>query len=87
MKARKIINGVADHQTPNNMISTSKYNLASFLPKNLFLQFSKVANLYFLVKIKILRNFVQKPKKLTLHLICISILANNSIFNLTKDMF
>lgn len=46
---RKIYVGVADAQVPNNAISTSKYNLATFLPRNLFEQFSKVANLYFLL--------------------------------------
>ena len=33
----------------SNQIQTSKYNFFSFLPLNLFLQFSKTANLYFLV--------------------------------------
>jgi magnesium-transporting ATPase (P-type) len=32
-----------------NKITTSKYNALNFLPLNLFLQFSKFANLYFLV--------------------------------------
>jgi hypothetical protein len=34
---------------PNNSISTSKYNYFNFIPKNLAEQFSKMANLYFLV--------------------------------------
>lgn len=33
----------------NNKISTSKYNVLSFLPLNLMLQFSKMANFYFLI--------------------------------------
>ena len=33
----------------NNKISTSKYNFLTFLPLNLLLQFSKMANLYFLI--------------------------------------
>ena len=33
----------------DNRIITSKYNLLTFLPLNLMLQFSKFANLYFLV--------------------------------------
>ena len=33
----------------NNMVETSKYNLVTFLPKNLLLQFSKMANFYFLM--------------------------------------
>ena len=32
-----------------NVIRTSKYTLLSFLPKNLFLQFTKLANIYFLM--------------------------------------
>ena len=32
----------------NNKVLTSKYNFLTFLPLNLFLQFSKLANLYFL---------------------------------------
>ena len=48
------------HQTRNeknrplfktNIISTTKYNLLTFLPKNLFEQFSRIANFYFLVSI------------------------------------
>ena len=34
---------------PNNYITTSKYTVLSFLPKNLFEQFRRVANLYFLI--------------------------------------
>lgn len=33
----------------SNEIHTSKYTWYSFLPKNLFFQFSKIANLYFLI--------------------------------------
>ena len=33
---------------PTNFISTCKYNLATFLPKNLWTQFHKLANIYFL---------------------------------------
>lgn len=33
---------------PSNYISTTKYNLITFLPKSLFEQFKKVANIYFL---------------------------------------
>ncbi|CAG5116518.1 unnamed protein product, partial [Candidula unifasciata] len=32
----------------NNHISTSKYNIITFLPKNLFEQFQRLANTYFL---------------------------------------
>ena len=32
----------------DNQIHTAKYNVITFLPKNLFYQFSKMTNLYFL---------------------------------------
>lgn len=35
-----------------NKIVTSKYNWLNFIPFNLALQFSKVANIYFLVSVK-----------------------------------
>jgi hypothetical protein len=35
----------------NNYIKTSKYNLISFVPINLFEQFQRLANFYFLVLI------------------------------------
>ncbi|KAF9524020.1 calcium transporting ATPase [Crepidotus variabilis] len=41
-------NSVANAEFCSNFVSTSKYNLASFLPKFLFEQFSKYANLFFL---------------------------------------
>lgn len=34
---------------PNNEIKTAKYNCLTFLPKNLFEQFTKMANFYFLI--------------------------------------
>lgn len=37
------------YKYPNNYISTTKYNVVSFLPKALFEQFRRVANLYFLL--------------------------------------
>ena len=33
----------------SNQISTAKYNVITFLPKNLFEQFTKMANVYFLM--------------------------------------
>ena len=33
----------------SNLISTCKYNAITFLPKNLFIQFQKLANIYFLI--------------------------------------
>ena len=49
MADRDIIANVPIEEFPNNSISTSKYNLLTFLPKNLIEQFSKMANVYFLV--------------------------------------
>ena len=52
------------HQTRNNkgkllfidnQIHTTKYNILTFIPKNLFFQFSRVANFYFLVIILLLQ--------------------------------
>jgi magnesium-transporting ATPase (P-type) len=45
--ARVFTVGVAG-DFPTNYISTTKYNLVTFLPKNLFEQFRKVVNQYFL---------------------------------------
>lgn len=46
---RKICVGIPDEHVPNNKIFTSKYNVLTFLPMNLFEQFSKLANIYFLL--------------------------------------
>lgn len=40
---------VSDNELPDNRISTSKYTFATFLPMNLFEQFTKPANFYFLI--------------------------------------
>lgn len=47
----KIYNKKKDKVKPfvNNKISTSKYNVLTFLPKNLFYQFQKISNVYFLL--------------------------------------
>lgn len=46
----KLYNYKRDRIRPfkNNEIDTSKYNLVTFIPKNLFYQFRKLSNLYFL---------------------------------------
>ncbi|KAK7045662.1 aminophospholipid translocase [Paramarasmius palmivorus] len=41
-------NSAANNEFVNNYVSTSKYNMATFLPKFLLEQFSKYANLFFL---------------------------------------
>ncbi|EGR30728.1 phospholipid-translocating p-type flippase family protein, putative [Ichthyophthirius multifiliis] len=49
VKNRKITSQRFDLQLPDNSIQTSKYTFYNFLPKNLIEQFSKIANLYFLI--------------------------------------
>lgn len=48
----------------NNKITTTKYNLISFFPKSLILQFKKAANIYFLL-ISILTCMQFSPKEAT----------------------
>jgi Phospholipid-translocating ATPase N-terminal len=47
----RIYNKRRDNKKPfvDNKIHTARYNVVTFLPKNLFYQFSKMTNLYFLV--------------------------------------
>jgi len=40
---------VPDNDVCDNRIKTSKYTIYNFLPLNLLVQFSKVANVYFLI--------------------------------------
>lgn len=47
---------------PDNTISTTKYTAASFLPKSLFLQFRRAANIYFLI-VSVLTCLDFSPKK------------------------
>ena len=49
IKNRKITMLRTEMTLCDNSISTSKYNYFNFIPKNLIEQFSKIANLYFLV--------------------------------------
>ncbi|KAL8625040.1 hypothetical protein ACOMHN_012049 [Nucella lapillus] len=44
----------------NNRITTSKYTLLNFLPKNLFEQFRRIANFYFLI-VGIVQLFIDTP--------------------------
>jgi len=60
MTDREIICNQAVIELPDNSISTSKYTVLSFFPKNLMLQFSKMANLYFLVLNS--KKFINKNK-------------------------
>ena len=38
-----------DEKYPPNVVLTSRYNIFTFLPKSLFEQFRRLANVYFLV--------------------------------------
>lgn len=49
MPNRSIITNIVDYETCLNQIKTSKYTPFNFIPLNLYHQFSKVANLYFLM--------------------------------------
>lgn len=49
MSDREIITNIPDIKLPNNKIHTSKYNCLTFIPKNLIEQFTKLANVYFLI--------------------------------------
>lgn len=49
MPDREIISNVKQLEMRDNSISTSKYTCLTFIPKNIFEQFSKMANLYFLI--------------------------------------
>ncbi|KAL4463532.1 hypothetical protein ABPG72_014935 [Tetrahymena utriculariae] len=46
---RSLTPGVTDYKVASNRIETSQYNWITFLPKNLFIQFSRLANIYFLL--------------------------------------
>lgn len=49
MSDRKIVSNRIDESLPDNSIQTNKYTKLNFAPKNLLEQFSKKANIYFLV--------------------------------------
>lgn len=63
MPDREIITNNPDIEVGFNKISTSKYTFLSFLPKNLMEQFSKLANLYFLVYFLFFLNFLNKKPR------------------------
>lgn len=46
---RKVKPGVSDETFGSNKITTSKYRLSLFIPLNLYYQFTKAANVYFLL--------------------------------------
>ena len=52
MMARTLTIGQTRPELGDNKITTSKYNCVNFIPLNLIEQFSKIANIYFLVSIQ-----------------------------------
>lgn len=49
-KERRLKLPIHDHRIyKTNLISTCKYNALTFIPKNMFIQFKKLANVYFLI--------------------------------------
>ena len=46
---REIKVGTSNEDFPTNQITTSRYNIFNFIPKDLLLQFSKPSNFYFLI--------------------------------------
>lgn len=49
MPDRDITSNIQELEMKDNSISTSKYTCLTFVPKNILEQFSKMANLYFLI--------------------------------------
>jgi phospholipid-transporting ATPase len=49
MPNRTIITNEPDTEVCDNSIKTSKYTIMNCIPLNLIIQFSKVANIYFLI--------------------------------------
>jgi len=56
MPDRRIHPLVQDTSLPNNSIQTSKYTWLTFIPINLWEQFSQLANIYFLVSSSRIKN-------------------------------
>lgn len=55
MPDRFVVANFPDNEVEDNGISTTKYTAVTFVPKNLYEQFSKAANMYFLVR-KLMRD-------------------------------
>lgn len=51
----------------NNKVTSTKYNLLSWLPKSIFMQFRRIANIYFLI-IAILNFFYFSPKVMLINI-------------------
>jgi len=72
---------------PTNYITTSKYNLLTFLPKNLFEQFRRLANFYFLLisALQLIPGLSPTGKYTTLLPLCI-VLAVTAIKEAYEDI-
>jgi phospholipid-translocating P-type ATPase (flippase) len=71
----------------NNYISTTKYTLLTFLPKNLFEQFSRIANLYFLV-IALLLQFDWAPISAAVAVLpLVLVIAISAVREAVEDFF
>lgn len=83
-KTEQNTHGQPKQQYASNQIRTSKYTLISFVPKNLFFQFTRLANVYFLgmAILQLLPYFGINSPALTLLPIC-SVLAISAV----KDGF
>jgi phospholipid-transporting ATPase len=55
-KDRSVRLGEPDLEIGDNSITTTKYSFATFLPLVLYEQFSKLANVYFIVKRSLIRS-------------------------------
>ena len=49
LESREVISAEPDEILSNNKVQTNKYTVLNFIPKNIMEQFSKTANIYFLV--------------------------------------
>ncbi|KAM3584181.1 hypothetical protein VKS41_003004 [Umbelopsis sp. WA50703] len=83
-KAERNANGTPKQCYASNRIVTSKYTILTFVPKNLFFQFSRLANVYFLgmAILQLLPYFGINSPALTLLPIC-SVLVISAV----KDAF
>ena len=67
----------------SNRIKTSRYSLASWIPKSLFMQFRRAANIYFLI-ISILTSMPFSPKN---PVSMIGTFAGVLIFTMLKELY
>ena len=85
---RRLMLNIPDEDLPNNEISTSKYNFLTFVPVNLFEQFSKPANLYFLIigGLQIIPAITNTNNEPTIYLPLFVIILISMVKDLFEDM-